>query len=102
MQPHQIISLMTLGGPSFAMADHDDHIHVGYYPKGQSPQAEQAVLRAPEARPVEAADRAHRPDRQPDGPDLAVALLDPDRQGQAEVQPVKRRSLRRLAWPAPR
>jgi hypothetical protein len=39
MQPHQIISLMTLGGPSFAMADHNDHIHVGYYPKGQSPQA---------------------------------------------------------------
>ena len=39
MQPHQIISLMTLGGPSFAMADHNDHIHVGYYPKGQSPEA---------------------------------------------------------------
>jgi hypothetical protein len=39
MLPHQIISLMTLGGPSFAMADHNDHIHVGYYPKGQSPQA---------------------------------------------------------------
>jgi Transglycosylase SLT domain len=34
MQPHQIISLMNLGGPSFAMADHWDHIHVGYYPKG--------------------------------------------------------------------
>ena len=43
MQPHQIISLMTLGGPSFAMADHYDHIHVGYYPKGQSPRGEQAV-----------------------------------------------------------
>ena len=43
MQPHQIISLMNLGGPSFAMADHDDHIHVGYYPKGQSPRGEQAV-----------------------------------------------------------
>jgi hypothetical protein len=39
MQPHQLISLMDLGGPSFAMADHADHIHVGYYPKGQAPGA---------------------------------------------------------------
>ena len=30
MEPHQIISLMSLGGPSMAMADHYDHIHVGY------------------------------------------------------------------------
>jgi hypothetical protein len=41
MQPHQIISLMNLGGPSFAMADHWDHIHVGYYPKGTPGKAEQ-------------------------------------------------------------
>jgi murein DD-endopeptidase MepM/ murein hydrolase activator NlpD len=34
MQPHQIISLENLGGPSFAMADHNDHIHVGYMPQG--------------------------------------------------------------------
>jgi hypothetical protein len=32
MQPHQLISLMNLGGPSFALADHYDHIHVGYAP----------------------------------------------------------------------
>jgi hypothetical protein len=37
MLPHQIISLMSLGGPSFEMADHYDHIHVGYYPKGTAP-----------------------------------------------------------------
>jgi murein DD-endopeptidase MepM/ murein hydrolase activator NlpD len=30
MAPHQIISLMEMGGPTFAMADHDDHIHVGF------------------------------------------------------------------------
>ena len=30
MEPQQIISLLDLGGPSFALADHDDHIHVGY------------------------------------------------------------------------
>jgi hypothetical protein len=32
MTPHQVISLMDFGGPSFAMADHDDHVHVGYMP----------------------------------------------------------------------
>jgi Transglycosylase SLT domain len=30
MRPAQIISLMELGPPTFAMADHNDHIHVGY------------------------------------------------------------------------
>ena len=30
MQPRQVISLLGLGGPSFALADHYDHIHVGY------------------------------------------------------------------------
>ena len=34
MEPAQIISLMELGGPTFAMGDHDDHIHVGYTPDG--------------------------------------------------------------------
>ena len=29
-QPSQLISLMSFGGPSFAMADHYDHLHVGY------------------------------------------------------------------------
>ncbi|HYU16067.1 MAG TPA: hypothetical protein VEL05_08355, partial [Candidatus Acidoferrum sp.] len=35
-QPHQIISLMNMGGPSFVMADHYDHIHVGWQPVGQT------------------------------------------------------------------
>ena len=38
MEPHQIISLMNMGGPTFVMADHSDHIHVGYYPKGSAPE----------------------------------------------------------------
>ena len=29
-QPRQLISLMSFGGPSFAMGDHDDHLHIGY------------------------------------------------------------------------
>jgi hypothetical protein len=30
LQPKQVISLLGLGGASFPMADHDDHIHVGF------------------------------------------------------------------------
>jgi hypothetical protein len=30
LQPRQLISLIGMGGPSFPLANHDDHIHVGY------------------------------------------------------------------------
>jgi hypothetical protein len=30
MLPAQVISLLGLGGPSFALANHYDHIHIGY------------------------------------------------------------------------
>jgi hypothetical protein len=30
VQPKQVISLLGLGGPSFPLGNHDDHIHVGY------------------------------------------------------------------------
>jgi hypothetical protein len=30
LQPRQVISLLGLGGPSFPLANHYDHIHVGY------------------------------------------------------------------------
>ena len=33
MRPDQIISLFDLGGNSIAMADHHDHIHVGFQPR---------------------------------------------------------------------
>jgi hypothetical protein len=32
LQPHQIISLLEIGGPTMAMGDHADHIHVGFRP----------------------------------------------------------------------
>ena len=32
MKPHQIISLLRLGRPTLRMADHADHIHVGFRP----------------------------------------------------------------------
>jgi hypothetical protein len=30
LKPRQVISLLGLGGPSFPLGDHGDHIHVGY------------------------------------------------------------------------
>jgi len=37
MRPHQIISLMDFGADNtFAMGDHDDHVHVGYAPAAGS------------------------------------------------------------------
>ncbi len=32
MAPHQIISLLEIGGATMAMADHNDHVHVGFHP----------------------------------------------------------------------
>jgi Transglycosylase SLT domain/Peptidase family M23 len=32
MVPDELISLESLGGPSFAMSDHADHVHIGYRP----------------------------------------------------------------------
>lgn len=47
MHPHQLISLQDLPGPtSFAMADHYDHVHVGYQPVG-GPEAKFAALLKP-------------------------------------------------------
>ena len=36
MVPHQVISLLELGGPTMAMTDHDDHIHVGFRSTGEA------------------------------------------------------------------
>ncbi len=46
MKPHQIISLMTFEGAdnTVAMADHDDHIHVGWRPLyGENKQAAKQI-----------------------------------------------------------
>ena len=37
MVPDELISLMDLGGPSFALSDHADHVHVGYSSAGAAP-----------------------------------------------------------------
>jgi len=36
MAPEELISLETLGGPSFALPDHADHIHIGWQPPAGS------------------------------------------------------------------
>ena len=46
--PDELISLQELGGPSFAMADHADHVHIGYSPLGGPGEAQFVQLLKPE------------------------------------------------------
>jgi hypothetical protein len=49
MHPHQVISLEDLPGEaSFAMADHYDHVHVGYHPTAGGSEARFAALLKPD------------------------------------------------------
>src|SRR3954470_11022165 len=50
MKPHQIISLMTFAGAdnTYAMHDHDDHIHVGWRPLEGQPQGPIKIVMEPE------------------------------------------------------
>ncbi|HEU5063916.1 MAG TPA: lytic murein transglycosylase [Solirubrobacterales bacterium] len=49
MHPHQVISLLDFPGPtSFPMADHYDHVHVGYHPLVGDAQAKFAALLKPD------------------------------------------------------
>jgi hypothetical protein len=49
MHPHQVISLEDLPGEtSFAMADHYDHVHVGYQPLEGAAEAEFTALLKPD------------------------------------------------------
>jgi hypothetical protein len=49
MHPHQVISLEDLPGPtSFAMADHYDHVHVGYQPLAGDAEAKFIALLKPD------------------------------------------------------
>lgn len=46
MEPAQVISLMELGGPTFAMSDHADHVHIGFTPPGGEGSSGEDLLRA--------------------------------------------------------
>ncbi len=79
MRPAQIISLMEMGAPTFAMGDHADHIHVGFTPLVRSGPAVRPARPGPEARAVGAADRPPRRDREPGGAPEALRRLAPGR-----------------------
>jgi hypothetical protein len=46
--PDELISLQELGGPSFAMADHADHVHIGWSPIGGVDEAQFVQLLKPD------------------------------------------------------
>jgi murein DD-endopeptidase MepM/ murein hydrolase activator NlpD len=47
--PDELISLQELGGPSFAMSDHADHVHIGYSPvSGAGAEAQFVQLLKPD------------------------------------------------------
>jgi hypothetical protein len=48
MVPDELISLQELGGPSFAMADHADHVHIGWSPLGGVGKAQFVQLLKPD------------------------------------------------------
>jgi murein DD-endopeptidase MepM/ murein hydrolase activator NlpD len=47
LMPDELISLQEFGGPSFAMADHADHVHIGYDPVGGTDQSQFVQLLKP-------------------------------------------------------
>jgi hypothetical protein len=65
MHPHQVISLEDLPGEtSFAMADHYDHVHIGYHPlSGPFDQQFNSLLKPGQwARLTEQLDRIENPE----------------------------------------
>ena len=80
MAPEELISLEELGGPSFALPDHNDHIHIGWQPM-YCARAPGPVRRDAQAGAVEPPDRPPRRDRQPGSPHRALRGLGA-RQGQ--------------------
>ena len=47
LTPDELISLQEFGGPSFAMSDHADHVHIGYSPIGDTDDARFVQLLKP-------------------------------------------------------
>ena len=78
MKPHQIISLMKYPNAdnTLALADHYDHIHVGFAPEYDANSEErQGAQLGPQAGPVVQAHRAPRQHRQPDRLGEALQVL---------------------------
>ena len=79
MRPHQIISLLDFGANTLALADHYNHIHVGFHAAvRRQPQGSAAGARGAEARPVvRPASRGCAQIDNPVVPTTAVALRHP-------------------------
>ena len=89
MKPDQIISLMTFEGAdnTLALADHYDHIHVGWKPLyGTELEGRQAGQRGAQAQAVDQADRPPEGDRQPGGQPPAVEVSEGERVRAAEAR----------------
>ena len=96
MAPDQIISLFEIGGATFAMGDHDDHIHVGFKPLfGPNPKLGKQALAV--LKPGQWSNLIDAPpqDRQPAGAHQAVQVRaagqeeagDPRPPGRVEPRP---------------
>ena len=86
LRPDQIISLLEIGGPTVAMGDHADHIHVGFRPLfGSNKKLGQAGARRAQARPVVKPARSAAPDREPGRPDEALEVRDHRAQEEARI-----------------
>ncbi len=93
IRPHQIISLLDYGQNTLALADHNDHIHVGFQPLfGPNTKLARQAMTVLEPRPVVRSARTPRRDRQPRRPHQALEVRNP---GQAA--PGQRRPLGRVA-----
>ena len=91
MQPHQIISLMTYAeaANTMALADHADHIHVGFSPQTAARlPCGPSVRRHARAKGVAAPRRPPRRDRQPTRRNRAVGRVDPRRPAAAAAASV--------------
>ena len=84
MPAHQVISLLDFGGPTLAMGDHADHIHVGF--QARPPHLQAGSVGQPAG--------PSTPDREPGGAGQALRVL------AAGQQEARRR--RRLAGSASR
>ena len=67
MKPHQIITLMQYAGTdnTYAMGDHDDHIHVGFRPQSGDDATGKATAAVLQPGQWSRLDRAPRRDREP-------------------------------------
>ena len=91
--PDELISLQELGGPSFAMGDHADHVHIGYSPTGDTDNTRFVQLLKPDQwqRLIERLGEIENPEVPTEPSDAAL----PD-EARGRRQDARRRQARRL------